>query len=220
MKEEKTTLSPEAIEQLIKENKALKSRIDEFDQRSPILGVRWYGRGSYLIGLSSMVNGVNKVILKGYGDKAAIDLNAWMRLQNTKEVKNGILVRDDTVVEELSAVGRVAENRDKDNPNSFTDNEIASILKNKTVKQLAKIVDECTDHFPIGHFLTVASRIGLEDLGKISLLEKRYDLLFAYHRWSVLHEHDLNDACERLGYDFEHMDRDEKIEALVKREME
>lgn len=209
-----------AIQKLIEKNKELESELELFKQKAPLVGVRWYGDGSFMIALSFMIQGLNKIILKGYGDKAAIDLSTWARLKGSEAVQKGILVRDDTVIDELHVPGVIAKHIEDKNPNAFTDDAILSILKNKTKKQLENIIDNCTDHFPLKHFLRVYHRNNLDDPGKMIILDKRYAELFAFHRWSLLDDHDLNIGLEQAGLNWENVSREDKIEALVRKDLE
>ena len=118
----------------------LETELDTYRQKSPIIGVRWFGAGGMGIGLTHPINSVTKVALDGYGDKAVIDYATWTRIRKCIHCKFGLLVRDDSVIEEMHITGKVAPaDREAPGPNSLTQAQTEKLL-NGSVVALKKVV--------------------------------------------------------------------------------
>jgi len=196
----------------------LQKQIEIYQLKSPLVGVRWYGQGAIRIGLSNPVAGNSSVVLEGYGDSAVIDYASWRsRIRSIEAARDGVLVRDDSVIEEKGFNGVIGEKDIKKNPNAFTDEEIEKLLKNN-IDKLKKVVDGFTHHFPGHHFLKVAENIGFNDRSVLAVIEKKYEYLEAVYRWDLLHIRDLNEAMERRKLD-PSVSREAMVEKLVRLEL-
>jgi hypothetical protein len=211
-------ITEEMYEALLKKQSATERELELFKQKSPIVGLRWYGEGGFGIGLTYPIMGITKVSLEGYGTKAVIDHSSWLRVRNTEEVRAGILVRDDSVVAELGIIGVTADPEKVENTNAFTDGQIEELLSS-TLPVLKKVVKKFTNHFPCRHFLKVAKRIKNDEKEKSFLLMERYRELFLVHLYGLLNVHDLRTACELRGFPFVNKDEDEMISMLVKEDI-
>lgn len=199
--------------------KELQSELETYKQRSPIVGVRWFGGGGFGIGLTHPVNGINKIALDGYGDKAVIDYATWLRICNTEHARFGLLVRDDTVIDELKIIGVPAKKDNSTNTNSFTNAEVTTLLKGSTVK-LVKVLDEMTSHWAPIRFLKEYEILNLDDDTKRLKLEDRRNYLLCRFRWSLLHPHDLRQSCEQYKIpNWQDLDKEEILDILTKRDL-
>jgi len=167
---EKNIITPEMYHSLMTKLDEVTKENELFKQKSPLVGVRWFGLGGIGLGLNYAVNGTKRVSLEGYGDKGVIDVGTWFRVRGTEEVRGGILVRDDRVIEETATNGYAAKPDIKENPNAFVDDEIERILKMKSMNKLRQVMKNCTNHFCPKHFRMVGKEIncGLERLAIIS----------------------------------------------------
>ncbi len=204
-------------------HEATKKENDLFKQKTQIVGVRWYGKGGFGIGLNYMVNGVNRVALEGYGATGIIDYSSWIRVRTTEECRNGILVRDDAVVKEAGLDGMIGSFGPFDrftNPNAYTDLEILPILKGR-IDELKKVVKGFTHHFVARHFLQVSLDNKVKDQTKIHIIKDRYFELFVRFKNGLLLYHDLTLACELNNIKhFDEMTSAEMIEKLSILELE
>jgi hypothetical protein len=216
-KQVSTTVPKELFDRQARELEQLHQELDLYQQKSPIVGVRWFGRGGFGIGLSHPVGGVTKLILDGYGDKAVIDYTTWLRIKNTEHAKLGLLVRDDSVIDELNIIGVTAKSDvNKPGPNSFTPEEAKKILEG-TIKELKKVIDDLTSFWGAIHLLDEARDLGITDESRLSVIRNRKNYLLLKFRVSLLHPHDLQVVCESFKVkDSENLSIDEKIEAITK----
>lgn len=203
---------------------SLEHELDLYKQKTPLVGVVWYGQGGFGIGLSQMINGRTRVALEGFGAKAVIDYSTWIRIRGTEEAQNGILIRDDSVIKGMAVPGVVAEPDKKKNPNVFLISEIEKILVG-SISGVKKTMNQITNHFPAKLFLKVAKDLNKEkedtiDKSKLAIIENKYNELFIKHKWSLLHHHDLTTACELQGIDFTHLTDDQMIHKLSKLELD
>lgn len=205
---------------LIERNMQLERENNLFRDNSPLVGVRWYGEGGATIRLSNRINGYTKVDLNGFGDKAVIDLATWTsRTKDGKLVKQGVLVRDDAVIDELNVKGVVAEPDISKNSNSLTLQEIKELLKSK-ISIFKKRLDEFTYPAPLWAMVRVAKDIGFDNYEKLMLTKERAHYLFAYNNVDRLHNHELFLGCQLAGIkNPEDMDRDEAVKLLTEFEI-
>lgn len=202
--------------QLLNKVDNLETEVDTYRQKSPIVGVRWYGEGGFGIGLTHPINGVTRIALSGFNDAAVIDYSTWLRIKNTEQAKDGLLVRDDTVIEEHSIMGKVAQ---KDNtnpgPNSLTQKQAETLLKG-SMAQFKKIVSKMDSHWGPTRLIKTANLLEIQDETKMAYLRERRDNLLSEFRWNLLHPHDLKLACERHGISgWQTMDKDRMVKELT-----
>ena len=199
---------------------SLNTELETFRQRSPIVGIRWFGAGGFGITLTHAVNGVNKLGLQGYDDKAVIDYATWIRIRNTEHARFGLLVRDDKVIDELHIVGVVAKKDLTSSPNSLTGDETVSLLKGK-LEDLTSALNGMTSHWGPIHLLHAAELLKVTTESKINAIKKKRDELSTEFRWSLLHPHDLKLACEQYKVKgWEDMEEDEMVHILARIELE
>lgn len=206
------------IEKLQTKLEVAEKELDQFKAKAPIVGVRWYGKGGFGIGLSRMVGGVNKVALEGYNDKAVIDYSAWIRVRNTEEAQAGILVRDDSVIDEVGQIGSVAKKDQNKSPNTYTRGEIELIL-NGSMPELKEILSTFTHYFPALHFKEVAESMKVKNEGKIKVIKDKFNELYCKFRWEKLHHHELVLAVDGLKQPWETMTDEQMVDFLVKHEL-
>jgi len=196
------------------------AELETYRQRSPIVGVRWYGGGGFGIGLSHPVNGIGRIALNGYGDKAVIDYATWVRIKNTEHARFGLLVRDDDVIDEMHITGVKAKADVDKGPNSFNDKEVKELLKIPQTK-LQHALNDMDSHWGPIHLLKAAAELGITGVAKIAAIKRRRDELSCEFRWSLLHPHDLKLACEQYKIPgWENMIEDEMVKVLAKIELE
>lgn len=212
------TITPEMYMGLLKKYEQVLSELDLFKQKSPIVGVRWFGKGGTSIGLTYAVAGQTRVVLEGYGSKAVIDYPTWIRMRTSEEARVGVLVRDDSVIAELGVSGIIGEPDKKRNPNALLDEEIIILLKGN-VGDLKKKVEAFTNHFPALHMLMVAKEIGFNDLSKLSIIRDKYRYLLTKFKISLLHHHDLTLSCELYNISFDNKTDEQMIEELTQIEL-
>jgi len=193
---EQGSVSAELFNKLQDQMQELQAELETYRQRSPIVGVRWYGEGGFGIGLTHPVNGVSRMALNGYGDKAVIDFATWTRIKNTEHARYGLLVRDDAVIEEMHIVGVTAKKDIDKSVNSLNDAETVELLKGSLAK-LNQALKPMDSHCGPIHLLREAVKIGITTTSKIMAIKQRRDQLSCEFRWSLLHPHDLNLAAEQ-----------------------
>jgi hypothetical protein len=215
-KQVSSTVPKELFDRQSKELEQIRQELDLYQQKSPIVGVRWFGRGGFGIGLSHPVGGLTRLVLDGYGDKAVIDYTTWLRIRSTEHAVLGLLVRDDLVIDELSMTGVAAKpDANKPGPNSFTPTEAKKILEG-SIKDLKKVVDGLTSFWGAIHLIDEARDLGITDESRLSIIRSRKNYLLLKFRVSLLHPHDLQVACESFKVrDSENLSIDEKIDALT-----
>jgi hypothetical protein len=152
--------------------------------------------------------------LEGRHACGAIDLSSWNRVKNTEEVMAGILVRDDSVIDEQQVTGVVAPPDKKINPNAYSADEVKEILKGAK-KGLIETANKFTHHFPARHFLETATEIGFNDANKLNVLKERYRYLFIKFKTKLLNRHDLMTACELNEISFDNLSVNEMVEKIV-----
>lgn len=193
----------------------MEAELETYRQRSPIVGVRWYGLGGFGIGLTHPVNGVSRLALTGYGDKAVIDQATWVRIRTTEHARFGLLVRDDDVIDEMHIIGVKAKKDHERNVNSYTDKETEELVKGSITK-LNQALSSMDSHWGPIHFLKAADKIGMKNVAKVTAIKQRRDLLSCEFRWSLLHEHDLRLASEQYKIkDAENTTSDELVKILA-----
>lgn len=185
-----------------------------YKQKAPLVGVRWYGEGGNAIHLSYPVAGNTRVHLNGYGAKGVIDYVTWTRMAKTEPAQSGILVRDDSVIDEMMVIGIKATPDATRNPNSFNDDEIVELF-NLSMPKFKKIVNSFTSHWGAIHFLKVAEVNKIDDIGKVTLLKDRREHLLDRYRYELLHWHDLVQAAKSRNIPFEGRDKSEVIDDLM-----
>lgn len=190
------------------------AELETYRQRSPLVGVCWWGMGGFGIGLTHPINGVNRIALNGYGDKAVIDYATWVRIRNTEHARFGLLVRDDSVIDELHIVGVTAKQDVTKSVNSLTNNEATALLKG-TLAKLNEALKVMDSHWGPIHLLKAAEELKMTTPSKIQTISKRRDELATKFRWALLHPHDLKLACEQYEVrGWEQMDETEMVEVL------
>lgn len=207
----------EDYKRLLEQLEQTQRELNVYREKSPLVGVRWYGEGSFGIKFANMIQGQSHKILHGYGDKVVIDLSTWTMIKSKprEELAHGILVRDDMVINELNVPGKVAPiAADDKNENSFTDAEIITILSS-TFPKFKAVVKTFTSHWAAEHFLKVAKATNCGDMAKITLLKDRKLYLLTQYRVQLMHKHELNLTCEQHGVDFINMSREEKIQRVT-----
>lgn len=214
----KVTGKVDAEMNLLKENQELRRELDLFKTRSPLVGVRWFGRGGFKIGLTYLIGGQDRIILEGRNDCGVIDLSSWNRVRNTEEANAGILIRDDRVITEKGVIGVVAPPEKKVNPNAYPVDKVVGAFS--SVKKLKPIVKSFTHHFPARHFLETAKENNINDKNKIDIVYDKYKLLFTRFRVRMLHRHDLTHACELNGIPFEALSINEMVEKVTEIEVQ
>lgn len=191
---EKNAQTQLMLDALYRENQELKQIINQYENKTPIVGVRWFGRGQTRINMHIPLNGSNNLYLSGYNAKGVITYEAWNRLAKSNIVHEGTLVRDDSVIEEIGITGKIGNPTPK-SENAFLVSEIESLLKG-SVKALKEALDNCTQYFPCDHFMRIAEEIELNDSRKLRMIRDRYDYLYTKFKYSLLDGHDLASACD------------------------
>lgn len=208
-------------EELLKRTDLLQSELESFRQKSPLVGIRWYGDGGIGISLTRPINGQLKFAVKGYGDKAVVDLACWNRLRSTDGFKDGVMVRDDKVIDEFEING-VKALPDKDyqiSPNGFTDEQIEKFLKGN-INKLKAILNRMNKHQGPMHVLRVARNIDFTNESVLSLVKKRASYLFVLSNNKRKNIHELRHSCEIYKVRFDDMDESEMINVLTDKELE
>lgn len=217
---EQRNIPVEVYNKLNDQFQELRAELETYQQRSPIVGVCWYGAGGFGIGLTNPINGVSRISLNGYGDKCVIDLATWTRIKNVEQAKFGLLVRDDSVIEELHITGVTARKDVFRGPNSFTNEEVNTLLKG-SLSKLNEMLKQMDSHWGPIHFLNEAKALGITTPSKIQALKKKRDELATQFRWSLLHPHDLKLACEQHNVkNWESMTENEMVKVLAGIELE
>lgn len=211
-----TTVS---IEKLIGRLESLEQENKKLRKQNLLVGIRWYGYGGLSLGLGVEIAGHNKVDLEEYGAKAVIDYNTWNNLKKAQIVQEGVLVRDDLVIQELNIFGDVASVDIDKNPNAFTDEEIISLLSGSR-KKLEKVVEEVT-YFPVlSRFKKVLPKSGSANKGDITrYLSDKCEELETKFRWGALDKWEILAAAERAGLEVAGMDANILREELIKKEL-
>lgn len=218
IQEKNPAVLEELIREMFKKNELLELELDVFKDRSPLVGIRWYGDGGYSVGLRNPIHGVTKLVLKGYGDKGVIDYQAWQRIRSSEEVYWGIVVRDDSVVEELGTIGKIAKEDVVDSPNARTREQLIKLVKGPFSK-LEQFLNKIDHHWVAFHCRKLAKEFKVNDARKISLIEERYGFLLTKFRYALMHKHDLKLACEYKEIQYDGLTDDQMIQALATLEM-
>ena len=213
------TVPMEVYERLENELKTIRGELDLYRQKSPLVGVRWFGRGIFHIKLTHPIGGVNMHTLKGYKDKAVVDHATWTRIKNTVPYKEGVLVRDDDVITELDYKGVTAPPDKVHSPNGFTDKEVDAILKGKPT-ELKKILSEMTSHWGPIHLLERAEEINLRDKNKVQAITQRKNYLLLKYRCDQFLDHDIVQIAETYNINHDNRSREEVVEDIIKHELE
>lgn len=212
---DQSTVPTDIFNRLQDEMRELQAELETYRQRSPIVGIRWYGEGGFGIGLTHPVNGVSRLALTGYGDKAVIDQATWVRIKTTEHARFGLLVRDDEVIEEMHIIGVAAKKDHEKNVNSYTDKETEELLKG-SVTSLNQVLNPMDSHWGPIHFLKAAEQIGMKNVTKLTAIKQRRDKLSCEFRWALLHEHDLRLAADQYKIkDAENTSSDELVKILA-----
>jgi len=221
------TVSKDVYLALLKKLEEARTENEAYRSKSPLVGIRWFGDGGFGAPLTYPISGVNKLLLNGYGDKGVMDNSTWVRLRKGEHAGFGLLVRDDSVIEELGVVGAVAPpDPEKDiSPNSFTPAQAREILTNYTLPKFKGVVRDLTSHWGAIHLIREAEALIDEkikiDLTRVSYLKERRDYLQSEFRFSLMHPHDMRACCEQYGIrNWEDMQVEEMIEALTNAEIE
>ncbi len=211
-------MDSKAYESLLKEVKELRKENAALRGDCLVVGVRWFGLGGFGTGLKKEVNGKKTFAVDGYGSYGVMDINTWnYLLKNDSHVAEGLLVRDDSVLELEGLENRVAPPDKNRNSNSFLDDEILNMLKNK--KELNRVLKNITHYNAAVHILRVAKNNNITDPGIITpILEKR-TRLFAFYNINRMHNRELDLACELNRIPFEGRTRKELVDDLLKIEL-
>ncbi len=215
MEDKVKTISIEEYNKLIDRLDAKEKELNYFKGNNLLVGVRFYGEGSFAVGLNKPINGLNRTVFFGYDSKGVIDYAGWTRIFNSNERRWGIAVRDDSVIDELGILGTVAPIDSDKNPNAFTNSQIKDIFGYSEAK-FKKVVDAFTSYFPARHFIKVMEAENIEDIAKKSIIRSRYNYLFDVYRWSILGKHELRAACELNDIPFDEQTTErEMVERLI-----
>ncbi len=219
MKNESQTVPKEIYDAVVKQINERDAELELHRQRSPLVGIRWYGQGTIGIGLSHPVSGMSKLILENVNDKAVIDYTTWLRVRKIEHSRIGLLVRDDAVIEELEMQGAVAKpDTEPVGPNSFTEKEAENILTG-SMKDFKRVVMGLTSHWAAFRLLWAAEHIGMNDIAKIALLKARQSYLLIKFNLGLLHPRDLDLACEvHHVAGWIDMTREQKIDSLTEQQ--
>lgn len=210
----------ELIARLYEQVTELKKENDLLKEKANIVGVRWYGDSTFFIKLSHSVAGITLVKFDTPDQMAVIDFPAWNKCKHLEQVQSGILVRDDSVIDEMGIMGNAAP-KDREVPvNALTKEDIINIYEKTTPKQFEKRIDSLTHYFVCRHFLRVYNQMSEADKrkheGKMLYVKRYGDYLFAVYRWSKLHKYDIDWACENAGMEnYENRTLKDKIDFLV-----
>lgn len=202
------------LKEMMIKNELLQGQLDEFRDKSPIVGIRWYGAGGNTIHLDRPIGGYTQVILRKYGDKGVIDYNAWQRVVNSESVMYGVLVRDDDVIHEMKIIGNLAQPEQDTNTNAFTEKQLERIITGK-IEGIKKVLKGATFHFLPGRMLKMVDRLDINDSNKKKIMKERFDYLLVYFRYKLLHPHDLTLACELNDLPFENISVENMISTLT-----
>lgn len=209
-----------SIEKLIGRLEVLELENRRLRKQNLIVGVRWYGYGAMSIGLSIEIGGRNKVDLEGYGAKGVIDYPTWMSLQKAKIVKEGVLVRDDSVIEELNIFGDIGHKDVDKNCNSFTDAEIIQLLGGNR-KKIEKVLNKVTHFQIVARFQKLIPKSEAAEKGDIGrYVSDRYEEIETKFRWGFLDKWEIIAAAENAGFDVSGVNAEVLRDRLVKRELE
>ncbi len=218
---ESNSIPNHVYEELLKRTELLTSELESFRQKSPLVGIRWYGDGGCGISLTRPINGQLKFAVKGYGDKAVVDLACWNRLRSTEGFRDGVMVRDDKVIDEfeINGVKALPDKEFQKSPNGFTDAEIKKLLKG-SMKTLKSVLDKMSRHQGPMHFLRVAKNLEFENESVLSQVKKRASFLFVLSNNKRKNIHELRHSCEIYKVRFDGMDEAEMVNVLTDKELE
>lgn len=215
------TVPKDVYSKLMSKLENLESELAVYKEKSPLVGVKWYGLGGFGIGLSHPVAGATRVNLKGYGDQAVIDWATWQRIKSCELARAGLVVRDDSVIGEMHISGVNAPEDDAHpSKNCFTDAEVVKLLKG-SLSGIKKTMARVDSHYAPERILRYAERHGFEDQTKLISIRERMDELSCKYRWALLSIHDLRLACEQhkiRGWD--EMLEEEMVDLLSANEIE
>lgn len=190
------------------------------EQTVRYVGIRWFGYGGVTVRMKNGVAGNHSVVLQGYGDAGVIDHGTWRDLKKGVLVKQGLIVRDDSVIEAEGFAGVIeASDTERPSPNGFLDDEIIKVFESP-IGKFKQTIANLTTHQACTHFLHVAKEAKIDDVSRTSIINSRYMYLLTKYRWSLLLDHDLRPACEQYQIDWGTLTRDEVIEALTRVELE
>ena len=212
------TENTDLMRKLIEEVKELKDENKKLKRQNLVVGVRWYGHGSCNLPLSLPVSGKSSLYLSGYGDKGVLDYALWLKIQGTEIVKKGVIVRDDSVLEELFISEDAAPNDGVKSPNAFTDLEIESLLGAK--RELKTKLKDITYFHTVARFLRIAKETKMDKDGDLmTLLKNAYHRLEVRFRYDLLDKWDLLNIAESAGISTVGVSTEDLKEKLIKREL-
>lgn len=210
------------ISQTLVENARLRKELEVFKSTSPIVGVRWFGMGAYYIRMNHAMEGQAMLVLKGYNDKGFLDYSTWKQIWKNELVKKGMIVRDDSVLEEIGMSSHaVAEPDSFKGENSFTLKEVQDLLTG-SAGNFKKVINNVTSHQLIDHFRIQYKELGITDVTKKLAMDHRQKYLVSKYNWSnLVHDFDIQLACEaRQIPGYKDMSKEEIVEILVKMDIE
>jgi len=200
-KEPRTTAVVETVprhvyDELMKKLSQIEIEVDSYRQKAPIVGVSWFGEGGYGTRLMQPINGATSVAMDGFNDSCVVDLGTWKKIKRSELADNGLLVRDDSIIEALSVHGKVApDDAQPPSVNSLTNAEAKQLLtgKHDTFKTVVSAMDS---HWGPMRLINGARELGINHKPKLAYLRERRDELLCLFRWTILHVHDLRLAGE------------------------
>lgn len=217
---QKEDLGAVALKDLVdtykKENELLKSEVSYLKKTNQLVGIVWYGHGVTSIGLPIEINGTRRLQLKGQGAKGIVDYSSWLRLKRADITITGLLVRDDSIIQELGIPADVAPpDRDGEKSNnSFLDAEIDNLLTGPR-SAFYKKVDAVTSYFVLLRFSARAKALKINDKRLMDVLKGKYYELWERYKHGLMHYWDVLNACEAQGISIIDKTEAELREALL-----
>lgn len=210
----------QTLSNVLAKNEQLSKENEIFKQKNPIVGVRWYGMGSYHIRMLNPTEGQSSLRLDKYLDKGFLDYATWVNIRKNELARKGLIVRDDSVIEELGLTHQlVAQPDEYKDPNAFTLAELQELLKGP-IKNLKNALNKMTSHQAIEHFMLQYKELGLNDAAKKLLLKNRENYLALKYNWNLQHDYDIEMACKTRDISgYENMYRDEIIDMLIEQDL-